>query len=82
MDIKVERVGTDVVNISADDRVYYAVSYNPTYDNWEVVKHTHGVIGYGVDIGAYNSAKEAVEKVKAMLTEKGDELTDAISGLA
>ena len=81
MAIQVKRLGSDVVEIFADNRAYYRVSYNPANDNWGVVRNIRGVVAPSTNIGTYSSAKEVVDKVKAMLTEKGDELTDAIADL-
>ena len=81
MDIRVDRKGSDRVEIFADDRTYYLVSYSPTTNNWGVVRHNRGVVGYGLDIGTYASAEKAVSTVKAMLEDKGDELTNALANL-
>ena len=81
MDIKVNRRGSDSVEISADDRYYYVVSYAPVDNNWRAVRHTRGPVGSAIEIGKYTSAEAAVTAVKATLTEKADELSKALDNL-
>ena len=81
MAIQVNRRGSDSVEIFADDRSYYNVSYIPETGKWMVRRYFRGVIAVGEEIGEYASAEEAVGYVKAMLSEKESELTDALESL-
>ena len=81
MPITVKRTGSDAVEISADDSVYYDVQFSPKKEIWGVTRHYHGVISAGDEIGTYQTAEEAVSSVKSMLSERESELSRALEQL-
>ena len=80
MNIQKKLIGSDSAEIWADDRIYYRVDYNPVIDKWTVRRYFRAH-GGSVKVGDYASAEDAINSVKAMLSEKASELSDALDAL-
>ena len=81
MPIQTKRTGSDSVEISADEAVYYVVAFRPSFKDWVVRRYERGLVETAVQIGKYLDAEAAVTAVKTMLSEKETELTAALDKL-
>ena len=81
MPIQQKRLGSDSVELSADDRIYYVVGYNAETKRWDVTRNYRKALGFDTTIGQYGDAEEAVATVKAMLEDKEAELSTALDKL-
>ena len=79
--IQTKRKGSDCVEIYADDRTYYQVRHNAKSGKWVALRYYRGVISNGTVIGQFQTAEEAVTRVKTVLTEGEAELTAALDKL-
>ena len=81
MPIQTKRNGSDSVEIFADDQTYYEVGYSVKDGRWTATKYHRSLVGLGTRIGNYETAEEAVEAVKTMLSEREAQLTAALHKL-
>ena len=75
-DVKIERLGSDMVKLSNDDQQWLIVS-REGQGRWLVRRHTQGGSG---PVSAHATADGAIESARAFLQRGKDELDQALRG--